>query len=59
MDLLVRCDVPVSMYPHLVLIGVTTVSKLEYCVATDKELMGEIMGAAADLRCHVLMCYLA
>ena len=47
------------MYPHLVLIGVTTVSKLEYCVATDKELMGEIMGAAADLRCHVLMCYLA
>ena len=58
-DLLVRCDVPLSLYPHMGLIGVTTVAKLAYFLATDKELMEEIMGTAADLRGHVLVCLLA
>ena len=50
---------PPSLYPHMGMIGVTAVAKLEYCLATDKELMEEIMGTAADLRCHVLICLLS
>ena len=42
--LLVQCDVPLLMHNHLADLGVNSMGKVAFCVASDKVLMDEVLG---------------
>ena len=50
--LLVQCDVPLILHNQLSDLGVNSIGKLAFCVASDKELMGEVVGPCGIFVAH-------